>query len=93
MASKGLDTENDLSPKPRIKLDEEFIRDRRMFKLAVKHCKKDNIVIAKQIVDRTRLLKELSGYTAQMRSIEIVETTDGEGEKLGTMSFLDNGFL
>lgn len=90
---ESFDNENDLPQNLRIKLDEDFIRGWRIFKLALGYCENDIRVIAKQIVDRKKLMKELGGYTAQIRSVKIVETPDGEGEMLETQGFLDIGFL
>lgn len=93
MAIEGFDVENNLPPNLRIELDEDFIREWHIFKLAADYCEKDISVIAKQIVDRKRLMKELSGCTAQIRSIKIVARPGGEGEMLETMPFFDIEFL
>lgn len=89
----GFDNENNLPHNLRIKLDDGFVRDWRIFKLVVDYCKDDIRLVASQILDRKRIMKELGDYTAQIRSVRIVATPDVEGEMLETLPFFDIGFL
>lgn len=88
-----IDNENDIPQSVRIKLDDGWIRDWRMFKLAVDFCKEDITFVAKQIVDRKRIMKQLSDHSAQICSTRVIVRPHGEGEMLETVSSFDIGFL